>query len=155
MPNSLKINFNTQRLQPPVAPQKEQQFAMPFEPEVGQEAHAKPVRRKKKPKNPKRLKNVNSANKKLNKDSPMFKPMYNEGGNHMPVFNFDNFDSNNGPHSVKMSLDSMGAMGNGRNVHPDNRKIYLSGIPKNADADTVRAIFESFIGEVDDVNIIE
>jgi hypothetical protein len=152
MPNSLRINFNTQRLQPPGALKKEQQFTMPFQPHVGEEAQAKPVRRKKRQKNPKRLKNLSVANKKLNKDSPMFKPHLNENGKNVPAFNFENFDSNNGPHSVKMSVDSMGM---GKGVHPDNRKIYLSGIPKNADADVVRSIFESFIGEVDDVNIIE
>jgi hypothetical protein len=51
-----------------------------------------------------------------------------------------------------MSVDSMGT---GKGVHPDNRKIYLSGIPKNADAEIVRNIFEQYMIEVDDVNIIE
>jgi hypothetical protein len=93
----------------------------------------------------------------------MFKPVGGKSGKEpVKAFNFENFDSNNNQQSMNMSaaktnpmsIDS-GATGGSKAVHPDNRKIYLSGIPKNADSDVVRNIFESFIGEVDDVNIIE
>jgi RNA recognition motif. (a.k.a. RRM, RBD, or RNP domain) len=38
---------------------------------------------------------------------------------------------------------------------PDKRKIYLSGIPQNSTVDDIRVIFQSFIGEVEDVKIID
>ena len=74
----------------------------------------------------------------------MFNPNYHES----------NFGSNSLPFSDNNDLyDS--ELDNLPPHHPDNRKIYLSGIPKNADVETIRAIFHSFIGEVDEVNIIE
>jgi hypothetical protein len=38
---------------------------------------------------------------------------------------------------------------------PDNRKIYLSGVPKSVDEEILRRHFEDILGEVEDVNIIE
>lgn len=80
----------------------------------------------------------------------MFNPNYN------PEFEFNsnNFDSNSLPFNDPNDLyeydnDILPSH------HPDNRKIYLSGIPKNADVEAIRTIFHSFIGEVDEVNIIE
>ena len=37
----------------------------------------------------------------------------------------------------------------------DNRKIYLSGVPKCVDEIALRRHFEELLGEVEDVNIIE
>lgn len=43
----------------------------------------------------------------------------------------------------------------GENSLADNRKIYLSGVPKSVDEQALRRYFEDILGEVEDVNIIE
>jgi len=101
---------------------------------------------------------------KLSKDSPMFRPIKttNLAENPQKIskklqFNFNN-NSKFDDCIIKKrgnSLFTTSTHASNHTIHPDNRKIYLSGIPKNTNALLVKNIFQSYIGEVDDVNIIE
>lgn len=79
----------------------------------------------------------------------MFKPGPDRGRGQVDertvvkAFNFENYDSNHGTNgSMGMIVGDLQSdnllLDPTSNLHPDNRKIYLSGIPKNADVDSIR-----------------
>jgi hypothetical protein len=79
----------------------------------------------------------------------MFKPGLDRGRGQVDertvvkAFNFENYDSNHDTNgSMGMIVGDLQSdnllLDPTSNLHPDNRKIYLSGIPKNADVDSIR-----------------